>query len=97
MWSTLIRSILRKQAADFKRFLDVLTAYLQSFDNPGLSGVFLSKTGRTKRRIEPVKCLRRTREAEHHTSVLAGYFRQHGSNPPERITRDSRICRPTRA
>ena len=38
-WSMLIRSILHKRGADFKRFLGGLTDYLQGPDNPDPCGV----------------------------------------------------------
>jgi hypothetical protein len=50
----LISSILHKRGADFKKFLGVLTGYLQGPDNLDPCGVLSSKTDRTKRRNESV-------------------------------------------
>jgi hypothetical protein len=52
VWSVLIRSILHKRDADFKRFLGGLSGDLQGPDNPAPCGVLPGKTARTKRRNE---------------------------------------------
>jgi hypothetical protein len=52
VWSVLIRSILHKRDADFKRFLGGLSGDLQGPDNPAPCGVLLGETTLTKRRNE---------------------------------------------